>query len=306
MANTKKDPWRYWRQELAGVRQERDCVAAAEGLIAGYWRTAGAATKCDWPLAILPSPEHGDRLRAIFGAGIKATYIVEGTPEWDEFLGGGSWLGCSAVTYEEHQSAVQGGFWADGRPARPMDTLEKRGFKRGTGDDAQTEAERLANAAGDAAARLKEVGFPIRSQEAADEAASIRTFALALEKEAKNLHEGEKKPVLQLGREIDARWRAVTDACREVIADARLQIADWMASQKPNDPTAPPVAVGKVGEKVVVRKTKEAVITDYAALLAAVSDHAEVRTAVSKVANASARAGIALPGMRIEEKEQVV
>lgn len=304
---TKTDIWRYWRRELAEPGQERDCAAAASGYIAGYWRTAGAATKCDWPLAILPSQQHGNALRAIFGKG-GGDIIIEGTSGWDDFVTGGAWLGCKAVTYEEHQSALQTGFWADGRPARPMDTLERRGFKKGD-DVVEDEAERLQRTIDEQALALEQ-HKTIQSQDAADEVAAIVKLALALEGEAKRLFEAEKKPALQKAREIDERWRPVTTAARRVISTGRLYVQDWLASQKPNDPEpvpdAPRPSVGKVGEKLTVRKVKRAVIIDYNALLEAVKTHPDVRNAVEKVSQASARAGITLPGMEIVEDEKVI
>lgn len=106
----------------------------------------------------------------------------------------------------------------------------------------------------------------------------------------------------RLRKEAEAAAAAAAKAGADVgeqnarMVELNKQAAAAAAAAKPK-----PVSVGRTGAKVSIRVEKRAEITDYVALLAALSNKTEVRELVETLANRAARADIELPGMKIIE-----
>jgi len=115
---------------------------------------------------------------------------------------------------------------------------------------------------------------------------------------------------------LEAERQAKYEAERKAAEIARKAAEDQRAKQMAEDPIAaltsepdplpelplPPEPVkiqagGQRGRKTGFREVTKYVVTDYAAALAHVKDHPDVRAAVEKVCAAQAKAGAAVPGV---------
>jgi len=109
---------------------------------------------------------------------------------------------------------------------------------------------------------------------------------------------------------------------QEEAAKAHAEAMAKAAAERANEPPPPPPVVeapvfvapatvhiqagGQRGKKASLRTLTKYELTDYAAALAAVKDHADVIAAVEKVAFAQARAGATVPGVRSFEEKVAV
>ena len=109
---------------------------------------------------------------------------------------------------------------------------------------------------------------------------------------------------------------------QEEAAKAHAEALAKAAAERANAPPPPPPAVeapvfvaaesvklqagGQRGKKASLRTLTKYELTDYAAALAHVKDHADVIAAVEKVAFAQARAGATVPGVRSYEEKVAV
>jgi hypothetical protein len=117
--------------------------------------------------------------------------------------------------------------------------------------------------------------------------------------EAKARAEAERKAQEENARRM-AEWKRQQEDAAKAAAEAR-------ANAPPPEPPAPvfvapePVklqAGGQRGKKASLREITRYELTDFAAALAHVSNHPDIKAAVEKVAFAQARAGAEVPGVR--------
>jgi hypothetical protein len=126
-----------------------------------------------------------------------------------------------------------------------------------------------------ASAWLASVGN-VTTQVEADRAANYAEAFSDLEKEAEEARTSEKKPVLEQGRAIDARWKPVTSAAQEckkamkkalepfLVAEARrIEEAEGGPGGYRQSPGA-----GTAGRRVALRRTRRVFVTDRNAFIA--------------------------------------
>lgn len=162
-----------------------------------------------------------------------------------------------------------------------------------------------------------------KDQARADEAAKLADVIEKIEHEADELHRAAKAPHLEAGRAIDRLFFPVRDRAMALkrrlkgLVIAPFLKADQIAREKANAALvaegADPVHITDKTAKAAghtrttsLRTTKRAVIDDYGVLLSHLASHPDVEITVQKIANTSARAGIALPGMHIETDKVAV
>lgn len=126
----------------------------------------------------------------------------------------------------------------------------------------------------------------------------------AREAAAKAQREAAEKEVAakRAAQDAVARGDAATAAKAQAEADAALARAQE-AENKADAIASTPIKAGTRGRATSLRSAKVAKIIDYDKLLMSLKDHADIKEAVEKIANASARAGIALPGMELDKDE---
>lgn len=190
---------------------------------------------------------------------------------------------------------------------------------------------------------LQTVG-EVKSQQDADIAGNRVSLLRRLKKEAESEHEREKAPHLEAGRRVDAKWKPLIGDCDIAIKALLAAVTKWanaeaakrakeaeearrkaeaeaaekrrqaqaagqddpIAELLPELPPAPArVQVGGArGPKIGMRTETVATITDYAAALAYFADHEEVKSCVSKLAQRAAKAGVQVPGVKIEKVQK--
>lgn len=187
------------------------------------------------------------------------------------------------------------------------------------------EVESACKAALDAASK------PITSQTDADRLSNHKDRLAKLYKAKEAERTLEKKPHLEAGAFVDAKFRPVLTMIEETGKLVRAILTKWLnaeqaridaesaaqakadreareAAEKANLPPPEPVAVvepvrvkaGTAGRSVALHTYKSAIIKDYAKALAAVADNAEIKALVQTLADRAARADIALPGTEIK------
>lgn len=194
--------------------------------------------------------------------------------------------------------------------------------------------EEIDDAAKQAIAWLEREG--ITSASAKDMAANWKDRLLDLRKRADLERETEKRPHLEAGRAVDAKWQpiielariaadrlrdALTIYMRKELAEQEAKRAEELARQKAEREAylkanpmaeftseAPPVvepepakvqAGGQRGRKTGLRTVTRVVVKDHAAALAFFADREEVRELIQKLAERAGKAGITVPGTEI-------
>lgn len=298
----------FWRQALAGERPAWPKDRLPAGFFRMKWNGKGGARFV--PVAVWPE---GDEMRVLMG-----TASRHWTPDKHDISG---WIEIQSigepVAEAAYREAYQTGEWPDFAPARrgvntPADAVEQIADQIDSVGRLLDEALAKAEAALEAGAGEKEAG---------DAVANLRDRLLELRKAAEAKQKEECEPHNSALREIRKRFGAITDkiegwnrrardlltrVLRKAEAAKAQEIAQAVAAK--TDPhivrdMAPRVGGGS-GRRVGMRTRKIAVIEDYPRLLEALKDHADVRATVEKLANASARNGIALPGMSIKEERE--
>jgi hypothetical protein len=161
------------------------------------------------------------------------------------------------------------------------------------------------------------------TQDRADEAAKLADVIDKIEKKVNDFHKTSKAPHLEAGKVIDRLWFPLRDRASDLKKKLKLiVITPFLKADKitRDDANAALVAMGADPSSITAAKPKaagnthttalrtvaKAVIFDEEALLSHLCGHPEIAITMQKIANASARAGITLPGMRIEHDQVAV
>lgn len=212
------------------------------------------------------------------------------------------------ITHEVYTAVINGAPWPDQNEA-------VIGHNRAPVDDSiEAITERIADLAREAEKMI--AAGAATDQAHADQASDLANSFGELEKKSDKLREDEKAPHLAASREVDGKWRPVIAKAADLKArlkravltpflqkqDAeryRVQAAAIAKGTAPDSVPEVRTTAGSSKRTTALRQSKRAEITDYAALYAHLKDHPQVKEAVEHIANASARAGIELPGMKI-------
>ncbi len=167
--------------------------------------------------------------------------------------------------------------------------------------DKQREIEKRPH---DEAAKAVQAKWKPSVETAADAANRLRDALTAWMRaeEAKARAEADAKR--KMAEEAAAKARAIADAAK---ADAAAR--NMPPPPEPVDVALPfddPVKIqagGQRGRKTGLRTITKYVVNDYAAALAHVKDHPDVRAAVEKVAAAQAKTGVAVPGVETVQEQ---
>jgi hypothetical protein len=291
------DPYEYWRAALAG---EPVTISADHPQCGRYKMRKHKDAKWQ-PVAIFM---HGGVLAA----------AINGVEHADPYQ---VWTYCAdnAISTEVYRCAVETGRFPDEVP--------------GIGDNAppnESLFDTIARVSHAAVEWLTRSG--IKDKVSGDMCANYRAQLLELRKRADAERETEKRPHIEAGRKVDAKYKPAIDCADTAAGKLRDALTVYMraeeekrtaamaaemaarAKQMRDDPIAAltsepepelaPVKVqagGQRGRKTGLRSVTRYVITDYAAALAHCSDHPAVREAVEKVCCAQAKAGASVPGV---------
>lgn len=171
-------------------------------------------------------------------------------------------------------------------------------------DDLAREAERMLKAGA------------AQDQATADQASDLANTFSELQNKITGLHKVEKEPHLAAGRTVDAKWFGLRDRADDLKRRLKVVIVGPWLNKKNTEAQAlasaaiakgtpveslPEVrtTAGSSKRSTGLRTQTVAEVTDWVALLTHLQEHPDIRAAAQKVANASAKAGIEIPGIRI-------
>jgi hypothetical protein len=197
-----------------------------------------------------------------------------------------------------------------------------------TQDRRNEPSEETAQTAPDVSSRLEVLAIEAEAmiqrgaapdQHEADRAADLSDRLQKIEKRCTDLHKVDKEPHLEAGRVVDRTWFPLRDRAENLkkrlkaavigpFLKAKQDVLDAEHKRRQEAalttdaplPAAPPrAAAGSVGRKVTQRKQPRGEITDMPAFLLAIQNREDTREFCQGIANACARAGITLAGMKI-------
>lgn len=185
--------------------------------------------------------------------------------------------------------------------APPDDTVEAIAERI---DDLAREAEKMI-AAGAAA-----------DDPTSDQASDLASTFGELQNKIAALHKAEKQPHLDAGRAVDGKWFGLRDRADDLKRRLKLiVVTPWLTKKAEQaqqsavaaiaagaTPEALPqtrVTAGSSKRQTALRTQVSATVENWNALLDHLKEHPEIREAAQRIANASAKAGFALPGTTI-------
>lgn len=326
---TRADPndWTWWQNALKGEFgpiHDGDCQT-------GYYRVRRRGRDSDSPVAYWIDAKTGEQRCHLDGENFDLQRARE---IWNYALK-------KPITAEMYGECIRTGTWPGESEAvtRSNSAPDDNSFE---GIQAQIDALTAE------ANRLMQAGAAT-TQARADEASDVADKLGKLWTKAENARKVEGQPHLDAVRDVNDKWRPLTEAAsiykrlkdavtgpwltaqkilkdraereaREAAAKAQRE-ADEAARQgnakaaeealakvqqaeaKVEAVAATPIKAGTRGRATSLRTNKVAEIVDFEKLLLALKDHADVRAVVEKIANASARAGVALDGMKIKSEQ---
>lgn len=179
----------------------------------------------------------------------------------------------------------------------------------------------------------------IKDDETAAKAQSLRSRLLELSGNADRSREAEKKPFLEGGKAVDAKWqplirdaktaadtlrstisahetrKAKAEAAARETAEAAARAAAKAATAKGEPPppiprpvpqAAPQTAIkGAYGRAAAVKVVKIVSVVDQDAVYGFMKDHKELKELIAKLAQRAVDAGYAVPGTTITEERAI-
>jgi hypothetical protein len=315
-----------WSDDVGlGRKSEIDSAIAQEAVghsraIARRARNADAVRSAVKPVTHHTAPEIGHNSGAIhWRAGVET--MADATPLNVQYgFSAGSAAGAEAAS-ETNSSASPGagsGAWSDRGADTGADTAPTL---------AQSLSAEITALRTEVTAWLSGVGA-IADQVTADRCANYAEAFSDLEKRAEGLRTAQKKPVLDQGRAIDARWKPVVSAAEEakrqckkaiepfLIAETeRLELELLAQIQAENGDlsvlSSIPVSAkaGTFGRTISLRRVRKIVVSDRTALInhyhrdPRFLNDETVQKLLAKLAEHDLQAGVSVPGVQsMEEK----
>lgn len=218
----------------------------------------------------------------------------------------------SPVSYEDYTTRIETGKWMGeseaviGHNAAPPDNSPDALSERL--NDLAREADKLI-AAGAAT-----------SDAISDQASDLANTFGEIEGKIKDLHKAEKEPHLEAGRAVDRKWFTLRDRAEDLKRRLKAVVVTPWLRKKDEDARAAKVAAIRAGAEpeslpqvrttagsskrsTALRTQINAEVTDWRLLITNLTDHPDLRDAAQRIANASAKAGVELPGMKIVKQK---
>lgn len=235
------DQFALWRAERESpTPEERRLDRPTDPkLMAGYWRIVRAKTRHDTPVMIWT--KDGEEF-TIYQRNTKRA-LVNG--DWgvmedghdEHFLAAirdftnKDWLKCIAVTKAEWASAIETGFWPDGKPSRQMSNDEKLGIDTGSGSNDAPVAETLADQIDALADKLEKVKEPTTQAEA-DALTGDLDRMRALLKKAGAVREDEYRPHKEAADAVSVKWAKIMKPGQDAGTSAEAKRKAFLAKEQ--------------------------------------------------------------------------
>ncbi len=290
--------WQWWTDALAG-----NFATIHDGEPqTGYYKVRRKGRDGHLPVAYWRDSKSGEQRCHMDGEDFDAQRALEIWP----------YASKNPVTAEAYGERLRAGKW----PGESLAVIGHNAAPVGNGldaikdriEDLAREAERLIAAGG------------ATSEEISDQASDLANTFGELEGQADKSRIEEKEPHLTAGRVVDTRWRPLIERAAELNRRLKAVVVTPFLRKKEEErqkQAAAAIATGTAPEALpqtrttagsskrptALRTVKQAEVTDWAVLIAHLKDHPEIRDAAQRIANASAKAGIVLPGMTIKSEK---
>lgn len=284
------DEYQWWRDALRGVRTPID-VNHPES---GFYRMRDKRHGTSKRVAIWRDAS-GNLMATVDGRSADALEI---------------WTWCAAYPIDEatYRAVERGEPWPDAAPGIDHNTVGLDDFDRLSAEIEEETRRALADLE----------ATEISQQAVCDRFANWSDRIARLGKEAEGFRKAEKQPHVDAGRAVDQKWRPLTDTAQDAVKLIKAKVGEFLKAERARKakeaaeaaergepvPDIKANAGGAVGRSIGLRRVKTAVIENFDACLAALKDDSDLRDLVQRKADAAARSGVALPGCRIETKEQ--
>lgn len=227
-----------------------------------------------------------------------------------------TWLRCAknAVSEKAYRQAVATGQWPGDAPAaerREGDNKAPEGF--------EAFSSWLKEQIAEAQAWLK--GRKIASQDDADKCEKLANDFLKARQRAEAEHKAEKKPHLDAGRAVDAKYKPLIDDAGGMASALKRAVTQFLIDRENEKKAAAAQAIaagaeaparietrattsGVSGRKVSLRTYKVADIEDWEKAVAFFKDNPELREVVQRLADKCAAVGAPVPGVKVREEQR--
>lgn len=298
----------FWRARLAGDMSP----ATNEMPMCGFWRVRERKGSAFVPLAIFEQPGGivGWLGRHLSGQLINGERLND------------LWVHANANAVSEatyRAVAERGEGWPDQDAAVAA---------MGHNSNAVSDAEQIKSQIESAAVGAKDYA-EIKDDEHQKRAQTLRDRLLELRDNADLARETEKKPFLEGGRAVDAKWKPLVDMAQNAAGIIRNSMKAWenvkfnaeqaaLAEREkliaagvriPENAPIPPPAAKKIkgasGRAASVRTIDVVVITDINKVFAQFKSHSDVATVLHKLAKEAHANGIKVDGVEIKQERDV-
>jgi hypothetical protein len=288
------DQWTWWQNALAGkVASITDGEAQT-----GYYRVRRKGQDGFSPVAYWTDSKTGKQRCHLDGVDFDPQRALEIWP----------YASKRPVAAEAYDERLRTGKWPDEHSAVVGHN------KSPVADDIAALQDRIEDLAREAE-KLIAAGAAQTDAECNQASDLAQTFG-ELENKADKLRTEEKAPHLESCRQVDTKWRSLLDRAAELKKKLKAIVVTPFLRKKDEErrqaaATAilagtPPeqlpevrMTAGASKRSTALRTQLSAEITDWDALFAALKSHPEIRETAQRIANASAKASIELPGMKI-------
>lgn len=232
-----------WRAELKTPTPDTDRLNRSTDpfKMVGFWMIDGARTKPAWPVSIWAND---DKETAFFQIGMSLQNTAEHADKFAEFIGS-SWLKCIAVTQADWNTAIATGRWPDGRPARHFtdaerldlvpDTPAAEGGNNPVGEDGELVDlfhEQVTTKITAQMEKVKEIKWPFKSLESANEAAGIVETLRALGKQGEARRKQEVAPFDEGRAKVQAKWVPFLEPASDMIKTLIIAIQSFKDAEE--------------------------------------------------------------------------
>jgi hypothetical protein len=146
------------------------------------------------------------------------------------------------IAHDVYNEAVRNGRWAEqitqaGIAANETRTNADESDTRGIGDNLPTSPEgsleaELAERLEQANAFVRSIKAKVENQGDADKVANYGMAIADIEKRAEAAREAEKKPFLEGGRKVDAKWSSILVRASMAKANLKSMLTSWLSKKK--------------------------------------------------------------------------
>lgn len=297
--------YNFWRQRLAGDMSP----ATNEMPMCGFWRVRERKGGPFMPLAIYPS--HSIGIVAWLGSHVSGRQI-EGEELNDRWV----WANANPISEDVYRRVAENGEWWPDQDASATASV-------GHNSGAVTDEEQIKSQIEAAAEGVKNYAEIVDNNQQA-RAQTLRDRLLELRGNADRAREAEKRPFLEGGREVDARWKPLVDSAQMAANTIRKAMTVWenkkldtetaerdklvaAGVRLPENAPAPPIRKikGASGRAASVRTIDVIVITDIDKVFAQFKGHDDVFAVLHKLAKEAHTVGTKVEGIEIKQERDV-